>query len=107
MYVSLSVYFLAFRVSASFAQWFSLSRLLAYVLVLADLPQNKSKISPATYARNRELAGKFKVRGFPCGIVCGSDGTELGRIGGYVKGGPKAYFGEMEKIRAKAPAAAK
>ena len=73
-----------------------------YVLAMADLPSDKSKLSAKTLEQNYALAKRFGVRGFPCAIVCKPDGTEIGRIEGYVKGGPEAYFREMEKVRNKA-----
>jgi len=70
-----------------------------YVLVMIDLPSDESKLSELAKKQNRALAEKFDVRGFPHGIVLDSDGTELGRISGYIKGGPKAYFEAMENCR--------
>jgi len=70
-----------------------------YVLVMIDLPMDQAKMSDLAKKQNRELAKKFNVQGFPHGVVLDSDGTELGRIGGYVQGGPKAYFEKMEACR--------
>jgi len=70
-----------------------------YVLVMIDLPMDQSKLSDLAKKQNRALAKKFNVQGFPHGVVLNSDGAELGRIGGYVKGGPKAYFEAMENCR--------
>jgi len=70
-----------------------------YVLVMIDLPSDESKLSELAKKQNRPLSEKFNVQGFPHGIVLDSDGTELGHIGGYVKGGPKAYFAAMESCR--------
>jgi len=70
-----------------------------YVLVMIDLPSDESKLSALAKKQNRPLSEKFNVQGFPHGIVLDSDGTELGHIGGYVKGGPEAYFKAMENCR--------
>jgi len=70
-----------------------------YVLVMIDLPSDESKLSELAKKQNRPLSEKFNVQGFPHGIVLDSDGAELGHIGGYIKGGPKAYFEAMENCR--------
>jgi len=70
-----------------------------YVLVMIDLPGDESKLSELAKKQNRPLSAKFNVQGFPHGIVLDSNGAELGHIGGYVEGGPKAYFEAMENCR--------
>jgi len=70
-----------------------------YVLVMIDLPSDESKLSELAKKQNRPLSEAFNVQGFPHAIVLDSDGAELGHIGGYIKGGPKAYFEAMENCR--------
>jgi len=70
-----------------------------YVLVMIDLPSDESKLSELAKKQNRPLAEMFNVQGFPHGIVLDSDGAKLGHIGGYVRGGPEAYFKAMEACR--------
>ena len=53
-------------------------------LVYLDFPR-KSAMSAEEKQRNRNLAGEFKVSGFPTTILLGADGKELGRISGFAK----------------------
>ena len=76
-----------------------------YVLVMIDNPRNQDSLSMLAREQNRALTQQFAISGFPCGIVCDRDGNELGRIGGYVRGGPDAYLKAMEE-RAKPTSAA-
>ena len=70
-----------------------------YVLVLIDCPRDPNRLSDFAKANNSKLPDEFNVSGFPCGVILDSDGVELGRIKGYVNGGPKAYFERMETTR--------
>lgn len=69
-----------------------------FVLTMIDCPQNQGILSKLAYAQNRPLAQTYSVRGFPTGIVCDSDGTEIGRVSGYAKGGPDAYLERMQNL---------
>jgi len=66
-----------------------------FVLVMIDNPRNAEILSDLARKQNRPLTEKLNVDGFPCGIVCRADGTEVGRISGYRPGGPAAYLQEM------------
>ena len=70
-----------------------------YVLVLIDCPQDPTRLSDFAKTQNHELTKQFNVRGFPCGVILDSEGVEIGRISGYVQGGPKAYFERMQATR--------
>lgn len=52
------------------------------ILVYVDFPRG-AKLPDELRIRNRELAQKYGVRGFPTTIILSPDGKELGRIGGY------------------------
>jgi protein disulfide-isomerase len=67
------------------------------VLVVVDFPRGK-KQSDEVKGRNRELAAKYGVRGFPTIVILDSTGKkELGRTG-YVRGGPDAFIAGVKKI---------
>ena len=66
-----------------------------FVLTMIDCPQNQRILSKLACEQNRSLAQAYGVRGFPTGIVCDSDGTEIGRVSGYEKDGPDAYLERM------------
>jgi len=69
------------------------------VLVSIDFPRSKPQ-SDELKQRNRKLAGKYGVRGFPTVVMLDSAGKEIGRTG-YVRGGPKAFIREVNRIIAK------
>lgn len=69
-----------------------------YVLVMIDSPRDKGILSDLAKKQNQKLTEEFKVSGFPCGVVLDSDGKEIGRIGGYVQGGPDAYLKRMDNV---------
>lgn len=71
------------------------------VLVLADFPRDKSKVSEVTAAQNEKLAKEFGVRGFPTVFVLAPDGSTVGKTG-YQAGGPDAYVEHLKKIIADA-----
>ena len=66
------------------------------VLVYLDFPR-ESNMSAAEKERNRQLASKYKVSGFPTTIVFGADGKELGRMPGYSKQYIKAVTKMLKK----------
>jgi protein disulfide-isomerase len=70
------------------------------VLVEVDFP-NRKKQSAELKKANAELQKKYKVEGYPTIIVLNSEGKKIGELG-YMKGGPKAFTAELEKLRKKA-----
>lgn len=73
------------------------------VLMLADFPNDKSKVSAETMKQNEKLAKEFGVRGFPTVFVLAPDGSILpGGKTGYQAGGPEAYVEHLKKIIADA-----
>ncbi len=70
------------------------------VLVEVDFP-NKKKQSPELKKANAALQKKYKIEGYPTIIVLNSEGKQVGKLG-YLKGGPKAFTAELEKLRKKA-----
>lgn len=70
------------------------------VLVEVDFPRRK-QLTPEQKKANTTLAAKYKIRGYPTIIVLDGDGRQLGELG-YVRGGPKAFLAELEKVKKKA-----
>lgn len=70
------------------------------VLVEVDFPTQK-KQSAALKKANEALEKKYKVEGYPTIIVLSSEGKKVGELG-YMKGGPKAFTAELEKLKKKA-----
>lgn len=71
------------------------------VLMLADFPRDKSKLSKDVQEQNEKLAKEFGVRGFPTVFVLSPDGKVIGKTG-YQAGGPEAYVDHLKKIIADA-----
>jgi thioredoxin-related protein len=68
------------------------------VLVEIDFPHKKQQ-SPELKKTNRALAEKYKIEGYPTVIVLDGDGKKVGELG-YMKGGPKAFTAELDKLAA-------
>lgn len=66
------------------------------VLLEIDFPRGK-KQSAEEKQKNRELAGKYQVEGFPTIMFVDHDGKALGRYG-YDEGGPKVWTKKAEKF---------
>jgi protein disulfide-isomerase len=69
------------------------------VAVEVDFPR-KTKLAPELASVNRALADKFKIEGYPTLIILNGDGKKVAEMG-YVKGGPKAFIAEFEKLTKK------
>jgi len=69
-----------------------------YVLVMIDMPRDRSSLSELAAGQNPGLVGKYGVRGFPSMVVTDSAGAVVRRTSGYVKGGPKAFLAELGKL---------
>ncbi|MCU0771591.1 MAG: thioredoxin family protein [Verrucomicrobia bacterium] len=69
------------------------------VLVEVDFPRKKQQ-SKELKAANQALQERFRVRGYPTIIVLNSQGKQVGELG-YMKGGPKAFIAELDKLKGK------
>jgi protein disulfide-isomerase len=69
------------------------------VLVELDFPRAKQQ-GEAARARNKALAEKYKVDGFPTVLLLDSSGRALGRTG-YMEGGPKTFIRELKRMTSK------
>lgn len=66
------------------------------VLVEVDFPRRK-KLSVDQLNANYALASKYGIEGYPTIVVLNADGRVLGRCG-YMRGGPVAFVGQLEKF---------
>ena len=66
------------------------------VLVKLDFPKN-IKQSKETKLYNRNLANKYKIKGFPTILILDSKGKLLDTTG-YLPDGPVNYIKSLEKI---------
>ncbi len=67
------------------------------VPVEVDFPNKKAQ-SAAVKNANQALQSKYGVKGYPTIIVLNADGKKVGEMG-YMKGGPKAFIAELEKLK--------
>ena len=68
-----------------------------FVTVFIDFPRNESLVKEATLKRNRELAKKYSVRGYPTVLLLDAKGEVLGQTG-YKKGGPENYLAHVKGL---------
>ena len=67
------------------------------VPVEIDFP-NKKKQSAELKKANDALQKKYGIRGYPTIVVLNGEGKKVGELG-YMKGGPKAFIAELEKLK--------
>jgi protein disulfide-isomerase len=70
------------------------------VLVEVDFP-NKKELSADLKQANAELKTKYGVKGFPTYVLLNADGKEIGRQGGYEKGGAAAFIAKLDGFKKK------
>ena len=73
-----------------------------FVPVFLDFPSDKSLVPEAKQKRNRELAEKYAVRGFPTVLLLDAQGKVLAQTG-YQKGGPAPYVKYLMDVRRDGP----
>lgn len=66
------------------------------VLVKLDFPRRIAQ-SEFTRSRNRQLAQKFGIEGYPTIVVLNDAGEEVGRLG-YQEGGPGPFVKKLRKL---------
>ena len=66
------------------------------VLVKLDFPRRIAQ-SDFTKRRNRELAQKYSIGGYPAIVVLNDSGEEVGRLG-YQPGGPGPFIKKLRKM---------
>lgn len=67
------------------------------VLVELDFPRKK-ELDPELKAKNRALATKYGVQGYPTLWVLDGRGMPVGKLG-YMEGGPKPFIAELAKLK--------
>ncbi len=67
------------------------------VLVTVDFLRHTPQ-SDDVKRSNAALTRQFGVNGYPTYVLLNSDGKELGRQTGYLKGGPNAFIAELENF---------
>ena len=70
-----------------------------FVLMEADFPRDKSKVTPEVAAQNRKLADNFEIRGYPTIILLDAQGRPYARMG-YQPGGPSKYLESLQQAQA-------
>lgn len=69
------------------------------VLLWVDFPQDKARVPEAQHAKNRALAEKFGVRGYPTYYVLAPDGeTVLGRLGASQDATAEGFCAELDGV---------
>lgn len=71
-----------------------------FVPVFLDFPRNQSLVKPAVLKRNRELAEKYGIQGYPTVLLLDAKGEVIGRTG-YQAGGPVKYMADLRALPAK------
>lgn len=69
-----------------------------FVLVEIDFPDDDSKISAETKARNDKLQEKFGIKGFPTIVLADAAGRPFATTG-YQPGGAEAYVKHLDELR--------
>jgi len=70
-----------------------------FILMEADFPRDKSKLTPDVIAQNQRLQENFGVRGFPTIILMDPQGRPYARAG-YQEGGPAKYLETLKAAQA-------
>ncbi len=67
------------------------------ILVLADFPQDKSRISNDVKKQNDKMLKQYGVTGFPTVFILNPDGQTVAKTG-YQSGGAEAYVNHIKKL---------
>lgn len=67
------------------------------VLMLADFPNDKSKLSEEVQKQNDQLKKEFSISGFPTVFLLSPDGKTVAKTG-YQAGGPEKYVEHIKQL---------
>ena len=73
-----------------------------FVPVFLDFPSDKSLVPEAKQKRNRELAEKYAVRGFPTVLLLDAQGEVIAQTG-YQQGGPEKFLAHVRGLVSNGP----
>lgn len=73
-----------------------------FVPVFLDFPSDKSLVPEATAKRNKELAKKYEVQGYPSVLILDAKGEVLAETG-YDKCGPVKYLEKLNSLAKNGP----
>ena len=73
-----------------------------FVPVFLDFPRDTSLVKESTLKRNRELAEKYSVRGYPTVVLLNARGEVVDQTG-YKEGGPEKYLAHVNHLVQFAP----
>lgn len=62
------------------------------VLLWVDFPRNKALVPEALVPKNKALAEKYGVQGFPTYVILSPEGQELGRLGADQEASPEKFI---------------
>ena len=68
-----------------------------FVPVFLDFPRGKALVKKSTLKRNRKLAEKYSIRGYPTVLLLDAKGKVLAQTG-YQKGGPEKYLAHVKGL---------
>ncbi len=66
------------------------------VLVWADFPRDKSLVPEARAPKNRALAEKYGVQGYPTYVLLSPEGEEIGRLGASRDATPEGFIDDVK-----------
>jgi thioredoxin-related protein len=67
------------------------------VLMLADFPSDKTKVSEEVQKQNDQLAKEFSISGFPTVFILSPEGKRVAKTG-YQAGGPEKYVEHIKQL---------
>ncbi len=69
-----------------------------FVLVMIDNPRDKSILSKLAQKQNPGIIAEYGISGYPCTIIAKPSGEQIKRIGGYQKGGVRAFLNTLDAV---------
>lgn len=70
----------------------------ALVLLWVDFPRDKALVPEAIVPKNKALAEKFGVQGYPTYVILSPEGQELGRLGADQGATPEKFIEQLKGV---------